>query len=154
MILRRGAPDFFFAESSLSELQNTNTPTGSRIMLQQSSVAMPDPRKLARIATQVEKRLKGPRACNPSPIKKAPTEADAPGPRFRRAYYIYSSEQVLVAASHMPPAFWQSVFAVGGDGGLRARPLLSDLKAAVLRTRSSAITTPATNTQITRGSML
>jgi hypothetical protein len=33
----------FIVESSLSELQNTNTPTGMRTMLQKSRVAMPDP---------------------------------------------------------------------------------------------------------------
>jgi hypothetical protein len=33
----------FLVESSLSELQNANTPTGMRTMLQKSIVAMPDP---------------------------------------------------------------------------------------------------------------
>ena len=33
----------FLVESSLSELQNANTPTGIRTMLQKSRVAMPHP---------------------------------------------------------------------------------------------------------------
>jgi hypothetical protein len=33
----------FFVESSLSELQNANTPTGIRTVLQKSRLAMPDP---------------------------------------------------------------------------------------------------------------
>ena len=47
----------FLVESSLSELQNANTPTGIRTMLQKSRVAMPGPRfaRTACIALRLKK---------------------------------------------------------------------------------------------------
>ena len=52
----------FLVESSLSELQNANTPTGIRTMLQKSRVAMPGPRfaRTAYIALRLKKPKGGP----------------------------------------------------------------------------------------------
>jgi hypothetical protein len=50
----------FLVESSLSERQNANTPTGIRTMLQKSRVAMPDPVSLNCLyRSPVERNLRG-----------------------------------------------------------------------------------------------
>ena len=60
----------FLVESSLSELQNANTPTGIRTMLQKSRVAMPGPRFARKMLVSLSgsKKPKGGAPSAPPPL--------------------------------------------------------------------------------------
>ena len=84
----------FLVESSLSELQNANTPTGIRTMLQKSRVAMPHPvRTNCLYRSQVEKNLKG--------VRQVPTSACRDG--VLTFITVRSNDQFIVHISTPSP---------------------------------------------------
>jgi hypothetical protein len=61
--------------------------------------------------------------------ERAPTEADAHGSSLKSLAYIFFSEHVLVAASHMPPAFLQSASVLAAVAPAKAGPAKANARA-------------------------